>query len=224
MAAEGTTHIEGISHIDRGYERLDQKLGLLGASIQRLPCLPSELTLWHTNWRFCFIFLFWFVTLENPVVLGEVDTRHLLLQPTPFFIRFFWVWILTLYIARKTTHEKQIQLRYLPIIWWFWMAQIRLIESPIVECTCIRALIQVPHYLKLCASWQLSVFTTLQLIPSGGILPLSVRWRTWQRSRFVYPLLETTSSIMTPASGKPLKIRWLHIRVAVWKVCLNSCL
>jgi len=45
MAAEGTTHIEGVSHIDRGYEKLDQKLRLLGASIQRFPCLPSELTM-----------------------------------------------------------------------------------------------------------------------------------------------------------------------------------
>lgn len=45
MAAEGTTHIAGISHIDRGYEKLDQKLQLLGASIERIPYLPSELIL-----------------------------------------------------------------------------------------------------------------------------------------------------------------------------------
>lgn len=45
MAAEGVTHIEGVSHIDRGYEQLDEKLRLLGAKIQRLPCLPAELNL-----------------------------------------------------------------------------------------------------------------------------------------------------------------------------------
>lgn len=45
LSAEGTTYIEGISHIDRGYEKLDLKLRLLGASIQRAPCLPAELTL-----------------------------------------------------------------------------------------------------------------------------------------------------------------------------------
>ncbi|CAI7804415.1 unnamed protein product [Closterium sp. NIES-54] len=45
MAAEGRTHIEGVAHIDRGYERLDSKLRGLGARIQRLPCLPAELTL-----------------------------------------------------------------------------------------------------------------------------------------------------------------------------------
>ncbi|CAI5954496.1 unnamed protein product [Closterium sp. NIES-65] len=45
MAAEGRTHIEGVAHIDRGYERLDTKLRGLGARIQRLPCLPAELTL-----------------------------------------------------------------------------------------------------------------------------------------------------------------------------------
>lgn len=45
MAAEGRTHIEGLAHIDRGYERLDGKLRGLGAKIQRLPCLPAELTL-----------------------------------------------------------------------------------------------------------------------------------------------------------------------------------
>lgn len=44
MSAEGTTYIEGVSHIDRGYEQLDKKLRLLGAAIRRLPCLPLELT------------------------------------------------------------------------------------------------------------------------------------------------------------------------------------
>lgn len=45
MAAEGITHIEGVSHIDRGYEKLDNKLRSLGARIRRLPCLPAELNL-----------------------------------------------------------------------------------------------------------------------------------------------------------------------------------
>lgn len=35
LAAEGTSVIEGIHHIDRGYERLDEKLRLLGARIER---------------------------------------------------------------------------------------------------------------------------------------------------------------------------------------------
>ncbi len=43
MVVEGTMHIEGVSHIDHGYEKLDQKLRLFGASIQKLPCLPFEL-------------------------------------------------------------------------------------------------------------------------------------------------------------------------------------
>jgi UDP-N-acetylglucosamine 1-carboxyvinyltransferase len=41
-AAEGTAHMEGVSHVDRGYEKRNHKLHLLGASIQRLPCLPSD--------------------------------------------------------------------------------------------------------------------------------------------------------------------------------------
>jgi hypothetical protein len=45
MVAEGTAHIERVSHVDRGYEKLDHKLPLLGASIQRLPCLPFDSTL-----------------------------------------------------------------------------------------------------------------------------------------------------------------------------------
>ncbi|TXG66748.1 hypothetical protein EZV62_008023 [Acer yangbiense] len=36
LAAEGTTEIDGIAHIDRGYENLDTKLQLLGADIKRL--------------------------------------------------------------------------------------------------------------------------------------------------------------------------------------------
>ncbi|KAK1583436.1 hypothetical protein Q3G72_023760 [Acer saccharum] len=36
LAAEGTTEIDGIAHIDRGYENLDTQLQLLGADIKRL--------------------------------------------------------------------------------------------------------------------------------------------------------------------------------------------
>jgi len=45
MAAEGTPQVETVSHVDRGYKKLDHKLHLLGASIQRLPCLPFDLTM-----------------------------------------------------------------------------------------------------------------------------------------------------------------------------------
>jgi len=45
MVAEGTPHVEGVSHVDRGYEKLDHKLHLLGASIRRLLCLPFNLTM-----------------------------------------------------------------------------------------------------------------------------------------------------------------------------------
>jgi UDP-N-acetylglucosamine 1-carboxyvinyltransferase len=44
MAAQGTAHIEGVSHVDRGYKKSDHKLHLLGASIQGLPCLPFDPT------------------------------------------------------------------------------------------------------------------------------------------------------------------------------------
>eukprot|EP00249_Psilotum_nudum_P012303 c23709_g1_i1 orf=405-2204(-) len=36
MAAEGVTCIKGVNHIDRGYERIDEKLCCLGANIERL--------------------------------------------------------------------------------------------------------------------------------------------------------------------------------------------
>jgi UDP-N-acetylglucosamine 1-carboxyvinyltransferase len=35
LAAEGTTEISRIYHLDRGYEKLDQKLTKLGAKIRR---------------------------------------------------------------------------------------------------------------------------------------------------------------------------------------------
>lgn len=34
LAAEGTTEINGVSHIDRGYQNLDGRLQLLGADIK----------------------------------------------------------------------------------------------------------------------------------------------------------------------------------------------
>ncbi len=37
LAAEGETKILRIYHIDRGYERIEEKLGALGASIERIP-------------------------------------------------------------------------------------------------------------------------------------------------------------------------------------------
>ncbi|MGC9452506.1 MAG: UDP-N-acetylglucosamine 1-carboxyvinyltransferase [Oceanipulchritudo sp.] len=45
LAAEGTTWIQRIYHLDRGYERLEEKLNQLGAHIERLPeaALPNEL-------------------------------------------------------------------------------------------------------------------------------------------------------------------------------------
>jgi len=36
LAAEGTTEVLRVYHLDRGYQRLEQKLGLLGADIQRV--------------------------------------------------------------------------------------------------------------------------------------------------------------------------------------------
>jgi UDP-N-acetylglucosamine 1-carboxyvinyltransferase len=36
LAAEGTTEVSRIYHLDRGYEKLDQKLNKLGAKIRRV--------------------------------------------------------------------------------------------------------------------------------------------------------------------------------------------
>ena len=35
--AEGVTEIGGVSYILRGYERIDEKLKMLGAHIERIP-------------------------------------------------------------------------------------------------------------------------------------------------------------------------------------------
>jgi UDP-N-acetylglucosamine 1-carboxyvinyltransferase len=37
LAAEGETVIERIYHLDRGYEHIERRLGLLGAQITRVP-------------------------------------------------------------------------------------------------------------------------------------------------------------------------------------------
>jgi UDP-N-acetylglucosamine 1-carboxyvinyltransferase len=36
LAAKGTTQVNRIYHLDRGYERMDEKLRKLGARIQRV--------------------------------------------------------------------------------------------------------------------------------------------------------------------------------------------
>jgi len=36
LAAKGTSEIEGISQIDRGYEKFDEKLKKLGVKIKRI--------------------------------------------------------------------------------------------------------------------------------------------------------------------------------------------
>ena len=36
MAAKGTTTVNRIYHLDRGYEKIDQKLAALGARIERV--------------------------------------------------------------------------------------------------------------------------------------------------------------------------------------------
>jgi UDP-N-acetylglucosamine 1-carboxyvinyltransferase len=36
LVAEGTTVIDRIYHIDRGYERIEEKLGALGADVERI--------------------------------------------------------------------------------------------------------------------------------------------------------------------------------------------
>ncbi|WP_457600984.1 UDP-N-acetylglucosamine 1-carboxyvinyltransferase [Hydrogenivirga sp.] len=41
LIAKGTTTIRDIHHLDRGYERLEEKLNALGASVERLPALVS---------------------------------------------------------------------------------------------------------------------------------------------------------------------------------------
>jgi UDP-N-acetylglucosamine 1-carboxyvinyltransferase len=42
LAAEGTTEIHRLYHIDRGYEMLDEKLMMLGAKVRRVRDLEQE--------------------------------------------------------------------------------------------------------------------------------------------------------------------------------------
>lgn len=42
LASKGTTEINGVSHIDRGYENVDTKLRLLGANVKRLTAITSS--------------------------------------------------------------------------------------------------------------------------------------------------------------------------------------
>ena len=36
LAAEGETQVQRLYHLDRGYERLEEKLALVGAQIERV--------------------------------------------------------------------------------------------------------------------------------------------------------------------------------------------
>jgi UDP-N-acetylglucosamine 1-carboxyvinyltransferase len=36
LAAEGTTVVNRVYHLDRGYERMEEKLNMLGAAIERV--------------------------------------------------------------------------------------------------------------------------------------------------------------------------------------------
>jgi UDP-N-acetylglucosamine 1-carboxyvinyltransferase len=42
LAGEGETVIENVYQIDRGYERIEEKLGMLGADIERVPSAAEE--------------------------------------------------------------------------------------------------------------------------------------------------------------------------------------
>lgn len=42
LAAEGTTQVQRVYHLDRGYERIEEKLGALGAQIRRSPAGSSH--------------------------------------------------------------------------------------------------------------------------------------------------------------------------------------
>ena len=45
LAAEGTTEIEEIDHIDRGYEDVVEKFSALGADIKRVPIFDNTVAL-----------------------------------------------------------------------------------------------------------------------------------------------------------------------------------
>jgi len=44
LAAAGTTTVRGVTHLDRGYESLLEKLQTLGADVSRAPLLPTAIT------------------------------------------------------------------------------------------------------------------------------------------------------------------------------------
>jgi UDP-N-acetylglucosamine 1-carboxyvinyltransferase len=43
LAAKGVTNIQGLNHLDRGYDNLEEKLRQLGAKLKRVPQEESEL-------------------------------------------------------------------------------------------------------------------------------------------------------------------------------------
>ena len=43
LAARGTTIVQGLHHLDRGYDNLEGKLRALGANLRRVDPLASEL-------------------------------------------------------------------------------------------------------------------------------------------------------------------------------------
>ena len=42
LAAQGVTEISRVYHLDRGYERIEEKLSLLGADIRRVKAKSEE--------------------------------------------------------------------------------------------------------------------------------------------------------------------------------------
>ena len=41
LAAEGTTEVQRVYHLDRGYERIEEKLRAVGANIERRKASPA---------------------------------------------------------------------------------------------------------------------------------------------------------------------------------------
>jgi UDP-N-acetylglucosamine 1-carboxyvinyltransferase len=42
LAAQGETVVNRVYHLDRGFERLEEKLGACGARVRRIPGSPEE--------------------------------------------------------------------------------------------------------------------------------------------------------------------------------------
>jgi UDP-N-acetylglucosamine 1-carboxyvinyltransferase len=53
LAAEGTSWIQRIYHLDRGYENLEEKLSLLGLTVERLDekVLPNGIARGGLGWK-----------------------------------------------------------------------------------------------------------------------------------------------------------------------------